>query len=123
MGGWLVDDAFTTFSIIFGLSGGLLSDAHSNMKIMLSSVVVEHCCLLGIECWRKFTIGWVWYITGDGSLEVLLYLLVIYEGQYLSIRGGCTPLNPRIIKGRLPLAISQNRKKGGMYIINNMIVV
>ena len=60
-------------------------------------------------CWRNFTIGWVWYITGDGTLEVLLYLLMYYEGQYVSIRGGCTPLNPCIIKGRLPLAISQNK--------------
>ena len=56
----LHNDALTTFSIIVGLTGGLLSDAYSYMKIMLSSVVVEHC-LLGIECWRKFTIGWVYY--------------------------------------------------------------
>ena len=56
-------------------------------KIMLSSVVVEHCRLLGSKC------------AGETCLiETPQY----YEGQYVSIRGGCTPLNPRIIKGRLP---------------------
>ena len=46
-----MDDALTTFTIVVvGLSGGLLSDAYSYMKIMLSSVVVEHCRLLGSKC-------------------------------------------------------------------------
>ena len=55
-----MDDALTTATIV-GLSGWLYQMYTVTCKIMLSSVVVEHCCLLGSECWSKFYHWLVYY--------------------------------------------------------------